>query len=92
MRKNAWTTLEEFDFLTELIPQFHSAGNQAYGDVSTFLGDTARLFLIQFPVRLEEFDRPAMIKVRFQWLHSLTIYLHYLEITRMVWQPHPKHC
>lgn len=92
MRKNAWTTLEEFDFLTERIPLFHSAGSQGYGNVALFLGDLARLFLIQFPVRLEEYDRSSMTKVCFRWMDSIAIYLCCLEIARMVWQPHPKHC
>lgn len=63
MRKNAWTTQEEYDFLAALIPNFII--HQGLRNVAPFYGQTAVAFLKKFPARSLEFDRQAMIKVCF---------------------------
>ena len=61
MRSNAWTTKEEYEFLTARIPGFlsHPRNN------AVFLAETAVSFLIEFPTRSLGHDRVQMITVRF---------------------------
>jgi len=62
MRSNAWTTLEEFDFLSNLIPQFMS--QQEVRIIGPWLAATASNFFAKFPSRSAQFDRDRLTKVR----------------------------
>jgi hypothetical protein len=64
MRSNAWTTQEEYDFLTALLPKFIS--QRETRSIAPFLGETACDFLKRFPARSSSFDRKQMAVVRFQ--------------------------
>ena len=62
MRSNAWTTLEEFEFLEDLIPQF--LAQQELRVIGPWLAGTATTFFAKFPSRSTEFDRDRLTKVR----------------------------
>ena len=61
MRSNAWTTLEEFNFLSDLIPQFVS--QQEIRVVGLWLAEMAAAFFTNFPSRSAQFDRDRLTKV-----------------------------
>jgi len=63
MRSNAWTTLEELEFLEALIPQFVT--QQGVRVVGPWLAEKATAFFAKFPSRSAEFDRDRMTNVRF---------------------------
>ena len=63
MRSNAWTTLEEFTFLEDLVPQFVS--QQKVRVVGPWLAEKAAAFFAKFPLRSAEFDRDRLTKVCF---------------------------
>ena len=75
MRKNGWTTPEEYAFLTDRISLFFA--NQGYGKVSSFLGDTACILLTKFPARAAEDDRASMIKVCLRCLGRVTVHSYH---------------
>lgn len=62
MRKNAWTTQEEFNFLTSLIPKFFAF--QSVRNIAPFYAETTKLFLEKFPTRQAEFELPEISLVR----------------------------
>lgn len=80
MRSNAWTTQEEYDFLTSLIPTFTS--HQGIRDIAPFLTATADDFLIKFPARSPEYDREQMTKVRFCLIYLYLFIPLYLQYPR----------
>lgn len=62
MRSNAWTTQDEFDYLTPCIPRF--VEQQGLRIVSPFLIEVAKAFLAKFPSRATEFTCEELVKVR----------------------------
>lgn len=62
MRSNAWTTTEEYNHLTGLIPQFIS--QQEIRVIAPWLAGEAAKFFEKFPSRSAEFDRDSLIEVR----------------------------
>jgi hypothetical protein len=66
MRSNAWTTLEEYHFLEDLIPKLIISRQS--GAVAPFYGETTVTFLATFPTRVEECTRKDWEKVCFQRL------------------------
>jgi len=76
MRSNAWTTVEELNFLEALIPQFIS--QQEVRVVGPWLAEKAVAFIAKFPLRSTEFDRDRLTKVCFppprdHLIHSLIL-------------------
>ena len=63
MRSNAWTTVNEFEFLTEWIPQFRA--QQDIRVVGPWLAGVSAAFLTEFPSRSAQFERDRLIKVCF---------------------------
>lgn len=59
---NAWTTLEEFNYLTALKTRFIS--EQDSRTVGSWLAHTAGEFLKKFPLRATQFDRGRLTNVR----------------------------
>jgi len=69
MRSNAWTTLEEFNFLEGLIPQF--VIQQEVRVVGPWLAEKTAAFFAEFPLRSAEFNRDRMTNVRFPPMKSI---------------------
>jgi len=63
MRSNAWTTLEELEFLEALIPQFVT--QQGVRVVGPWLAEKAAVFFAKFPSRSAEFNHDCMTNIRF---------------------------
>ena len=66
MRSNAWTTVEEFDFLTERIPQFIC--QQEVRSIAPWLAGVATNFFVKFPSRSAVFGRDQLTNVRFSFI------------------------
>ena len=89
MRSNAWTTVEELNFLEALIPQFVS--QQEVRVVGPWLAEKATAFFAKFPLRSAEFDRDRLTKVCFSLMGSSRSLTHsVIETTDVVWEPHPR--
>lgn len=73
MRGNAWTTLEEFEYLESLKTKF--LAEQESRTVGSWLAHTAGLFLKKFPLRAEKFDRERLTLVCGFLFHESHIYL-----------------
>ena len=61
MRRNAWTTVEEYEFLTGYIPRF--VKQQEVRVVAPLLVEVATKFLTKFPSRSAMFDQDSLVVV-----------------------------
>ena len=83
MRKNAWTTLEEYQFLGGYIPRFLK--QQESRILAPFLAEVAKAFLAKFPSRCPQFDRDSLIPVRRLFSLFLTFPHSLIEDPHLVW-------
>jgi hypothetical protein len=84
MRKNAWTTLEEYSFLETYIPRFLK--QQEIRIVAPFLAEVAAAFLEKFPSHRKEFDRESLVPViLFRSFVPLPFLILTLENPHLVW-------
>jgi len=91
MRSNAWTTLEEYDFLNELIPQFLS--QQEIRVIAPWLAGVVTAFFKKFPSRSSQFDRDRLTSVRFCfYTPPQPPCLSFLETPDMVRKSHSRLC
>ena len=87
MRSNAWTSLEEYEFLTEYIPRFLK--QQGIRVIFPLLAEVADAFLLKFPSRSEKFNRDSLIPVRCTLSCSLPL-LIFSENPLLVWKSHSR--
>ena len=85
MRGNAWTTLEEFQYLNALKTRF--TAEQDNQSVGSWLSHTASEFLKQFPLHAAQFNRERLKLVRSIILFLLhisnsSIYLYFRSYAR----------
>ena len=85
MRLNAWTSLEEYEFLTEYILRFLK--QQGIHVIFPLLAEVADAFLLKFPSHSEKFNRDSLIPVRCTLSCSLPP-LIFSENPLLVWKSH----
>ena len=88
MRSNAWTSLEEYEFLTEYIPRFLK--QQGIRVIFPLLAEVADAFLLKFPSRSEKFNRDSLIPVGCTLSCSLLPLILSLENPLLVRKPHSR--
>ena len=79
MRSNAWTTQDEFDYLTLCILCF--VKQQEIRIVSSFLIEVATAFLVKFPSRAVEFTLKELSKV---WTISSSLFVTLIPSRKFV--------